>query len=60
MENNNKTMKEETVAHLVTVLSIFLEEPMTELTYKKAQQYIEEWVEYRMPKKLINKIHARQ
>lgn len=47
-----KKIKEESIEHLVTVLSIWLEEPMTDLTYRKSCEYIESWVKYRMPKKL--------
>lgn len=50
------TKIEEPIERLVTVLSIWLEEPMTDLTYRKACEYVESWVEYRMPRQLIKKI----
>lgn len=50
--NNKKDNTEETIGHLVTVLSVWLEEPMNDLTYRKSCEYVESWVKYRMPKKL--------
>ncbi len=49
-------IEEESVKHLITVLSIWFEEPMTELTYRKSCEYVEAWVEYRLPKKLKKRI----
>jgi len=41
---------EESIGHLVTVLSVMLEDKMTDESYKQACDYVESWVKYRMPK----------
>lgn len=48
--------KGESIEHLVTVLSIWIEDGMSELAYRKACEYVESWVEYRLPKSLKDKI----
>lgn len=50
-----KIIEEESIEHLITVLSFFLEEPMDAVRYNQACDYVHSWVLYRLPKKLNKK-----